>query len=202
MMSPIVFVLPALVAAILSFWLVRPVRAIALRVGAVDLPGARKIHTEPMPRLGGLAVVTAVFVVFAALLLFKTQFASPAFLAGVAAGLIPLFVVSFFYDIRSVRALTKLAMHFLGAGITVALGIRLPEIIQLFGRGIHLGWLAVPISLIWIDGVTHAFNMIDGLDGLSSGLALISSASLAAVLLIAGNHQMALASLILAGALI
>lgn len=204
-MTPILFVLPAVIAAVLSFCLVRPVSAIAFRVGAIDLPGPRKIHTEPMPRLGGLAVVIAAFVAFGATLLFKMpriHMLSSQLLGGIAAGLIPIFLVSFFDDIRSVRPLTRLVMHFLGAGIAVALGNRLPETIDVFGRGVHLGWLAIPISLIWIASVTNAFNIIDGLDGLSAGLALISSASLAAVSLVAGNYEMASACLILAGALI
>jgi len=204
-MTLILFAVPAVFAAVLSFCLVPPVRAIAFRMGAIDLPGPRKIHKEPMARLGGLAVVMAAFVVFAAISFLKParfHAISPGLMAGIAGGLIPIFLVSFIDDLRSVRALTKLVVHFLGAAIAVSLGNALPATIALFGRDIRLGWLAIPISLLWIAFVTNAFNIIDGLDGLSAGLALISSISLVALSLVMGHYATAAASLILAGALI
>src|SRR5438128_6793326 len=121
----ILYAVPALAAAILSFCLVPPVRAIAFRLGAVDVPGPRKIHTEPRARLGGLAVVTAAFVVFAGISFVRPSripMISPELIAGIAGGLIPIFLVSFLDDLRSVRALTKLFVHFLGAAIAVSLG--------------------------------------------------------------------------------
>ncbi len=204
-MTLILFAVPALLAAVLSFCLVRPVRAIAFRMGAIDLPGPRKIHKQPMARLGGLAVLTAAFVVFAGISFLKPpriHMLSSDLLAGIAGGLIPIFLVSFIDDLRSVRALTKLLVHFLGAGIAVSLGVGLPGTIALFGAEIRLGWLAIPISLIWIACITNAFNIIDGLDGLSAGLALISATSLAALSLVMGHYATACASLILAGSLI
>src|SRR5712691_301948 len=204
-MTPLLFAVPALLAAVLSFCLVPPVRAIAFRMGAIDLPGPRKIHKQPMARLGGLAVVTAAFLVFAGISFLKPapmHMVSPELLAGIAGGLIPVFLVSFIDDLHSVRALTKLLFHFLGAAIVVSLGNAFPATIVLFGRDIRLGWLAIPISLIWIACVTNAFNIIDGLDGLSAGLALISSVSLAALSLVTGHYATASASLILAGSLV
>jgi len=204
-MTIMLFAVPAAIAALLSFCLVPPVRALAFRVGAIDHPGPRKIHSAPMARLGGLAVVAASFAVFAAVCFLQPphmHFLSCVLLAGMAGGLIPIFVISFIDDIRPVRAIHKLALHFLGASIAVALGIHLPATARLFGIAIHLGWLALPLSLLWIAGVTNAFNIIDGLDGLSAGLALISSASLVAVSVVAGDYATASGSLILAGGLI
>jgi UDP-GlcNAc:undecaprenyl-phosphate GlcNAc-1-phosphate transferase len=157
-----------------------------------------------MPRLGGLAVMGAAVVVFAA----NSLFASPAshaialrLLIPIACGLIPVFIISFMDDIRSVRALTKLIVHFIGAAIAVSGGIVLSPTIAFFGHEMRLGWLAIPISLVWIACVTNAFNIIDGLDGLSAGLALISSVSLAAVSMFTGQYAIASASLIVAGSL-
>src|SRR5215475_487923 len=67
---------------------------------------------------------------------------------------------------------------------------------------LHLGWLSVPLSLGWIVGVTNAFNIIDGLDGLSAGLALIAAMAMAAVFSFVGQPAMAGAALVLAGALV
>jgi len=204
-MTPMLLAVPALIAAALSFCLVRPVRALAFRIGAIDVPGPRKIHSTPMARLGGLAVVAAAFTVFAGASLLKPHhvpIVAPGVLAGIAAGLMPIFLISFIDDIRPVRAMKKLVIHFLGAAIAVALGNQLPPDIRVFGANFHIGWLAIPISLVWIASVTNAFNIIDGLDGLSAGLALISSASLAAVSLVSGDYATAGSSLILAGSLL
>src|SRR5689334_22960418 len=106
-MTAIALAVPALVAALLSLCLVPPVRALAFRIGAVDIPGPRKIHKAPMARLGGLAVVTAACAVFATISLIqppKIHLVAPDLLAGIALGLIPIFLVSFIDDIRSVRA--------------------------------------------------------------------------------------------------
>jgi UDP-GlcNAc:undecaprenyl-phosphate/decaprenyl-phosphate GlcNAc-1-phosphate transferase len=103
-MTPILFAVPAVFAAVLSFCLVRPVRAMAFRMGAIDLPGPRKIHTQPMARLGSLAVVAAAFVVFAGISFLKPpriHMLSSELLAGIAAGLIPIFLVSFTDDLRA-----------------------------------------------------------------------------------------------------
>src|SRR5207245_10416836 len=136
-----------------SFCLVPPVRAIAFRLGAVDVPGPRKIHTEPRARLGGLAVVTAAFVVFAGISFVRPSripMISPELIAGIAGGLIPIFLVSFLDDLRSVRALTKLFVHFLGAAIAVSLGTALPATIALFGHTIQLGCFVIHSSCIFI----------------------------------------------------
>jgi UDP-GlcNAc:undecaprenyl-phosphate GlcNAc-1-phosphate transferase len=205
MTSILLLALPAVIAAAMTFFLVRPVRALAFRIGAIDLPGPRKIHRQPMARLGGLAVVAGCFLVFAILTLVRPAGVNllPArVMTGIAIGLLPIFVISFVDDMRGVRAMPKLMCHLLGAGIAASLGARVPDAIQIFGLDVHLGLLALPISLMWIAGVTNAFNIIDGLDGLSAGLALISSMSLAAVSLVSGQYATATASLILAGGLI
>ncbi|MHB9000966.1 MAG: hypothetical protein ACYC9N_15790 [Thermoanaerobaculia bacterium] len=197
--------LPALVAALISFLATPLVRRLALRVGAVDRPGARKVHTVPTPRLGGLAVIFAAASV-TALIAWSHSFGAPvpgfAFPPAIGLGLIPIFLISLIDDIRPLPALPKLAVHFLGAGIAVASGIRLGADIHLFGYDVAIGWVAIPLSLLWIAGVTSAFNLVDGLDGLSAGLALISSVSLAAVAIIAGRYELAVAALTLAGAIV
>jgi UDP-GlcNAc:undecaprenyl-phosphate GlcNAc-1-phosphate transferase len=99
-------------------------------------------------------------------------------------------------------ALPKLAAQFAGAGVAVWFGIRLGDEVHVFAQPIRIGYLAIPISVLWIVGLTNAFNLVDGLDGLSAGLALISSLSLAAVSFLVGRYGMASASLILSGALI
>lgn len=202
-MKHVWFVLPAVVAAAIALLLTPLVARLATRVGAVDMPGERKVHKSPVPRLGGLAVVAAIAVALAgSWWLSAGRWSFPTHLApSLILGLLPIFIVSLIDDIRSVGALPKLAAHLLGAGIAVSLGVSLDSVVHLFGTPIAIGWLAFPVSVLWIAGVTNAFNIIDGLDGLSAGLALISALSMSAVFALVGQPQMAGVSLVLAGGL-
>lgn len=196
---------PALLAAILSFVLTPLARKISIAAGAMDEPGPRKVHTVPIPRLGGLAVVAAAYAAGTFLWFLSEGTASGApgriFLA-LAVGALPILAVSIRDDIHSLGVTPRLAAHLLGAAIAVALGVRLNPTIHLFSLEITIGWLAIPLSLLWIIGVTNAFNLVDGLDGLSAGLALISAVSLAAVSLVTRSPEMAAAALVVAGALL
>ena len=197
------FILPGLAAAAITLALTPLVPSLARRVGAVDMPGERKVHTTPVPRLGGLAVVVSIAAVFAAARwLSMGRWQLPSHLvAGVGFGVLPILLVSIADDIRSIGARRKLFAHALGAGVAVYFGISLAPVVHLFGSPIDIGWIAGPLSILWIVGVTNAFNIIDGLDGLSTGLALISALSMAAVFGLVGQTGMAGVSLVLAGAL-
>ena len=194
---------PALVAAVVAFALTPLVARLAVLIGAIDVPDARKVHTVPIPRLGGLAVVASI----AAVLVGSTWLSGgrwrlTADLApGLAFGVLPVLVVSILDDIESVGAGWKFLAHALGATIAVWCGISLAPVVHLFGTAIQIGFLAAPLSVLWIVGVTNAFNIIDGLDGLSAGLALIAAMSMAAVFALTGQAQMAAVALVLAGGL-
>ncbi len=203
-MSILWFILPGLLAAALAAAFTPVARALALRVGAVDLPGPRKIHQTPRARLGGLAVVAATATVFAtsiALFSGRIHTLEARFLTGLTLGAIPILFVSIWDDIRPLSALTRFGAHLFGAVLAVSWGIRLGETIHLFGYGVTIGWLAIPLSILWLAGVTNAFNIIDGLDGLSAGLGFISAASLAAVSIVIGQYPMGIAASVVAGAL-
>ena len=196
-------VFPGLVAAALAFLLTPVAARLAVMLGAVDMPGERKVHTRPIPRLGGLAVVASIAVTFtAASLLSNGRWRLPSFLAlGMGAGLLPILIVSIVDDVRGVAARWKFVAHAIGAVIAVYLGITLAPVVHLFGSPLQIGWIAAPLSVAWIVGVTNAFNIIDGLDGLSSGLALISALCMTAVFAVVNQPEMAGVTLVLAGAL-
>jgi UDP-GlcNAc:undecaprenyl-phosphate GlcNAc-1-phosphate transferase len=199
------FAAPAALAAILSFLLTPVARWLSRRVGAVDLPDSRKVHLGPMPRLGGLAVLASLSVVIGLASTGRLGFlldVPQALVKGVAYGLIPVAAISFVDDLYGVRVRWKFVAHLAGAAIAVRLGIVLNPEVHFLGEPIAIGVLALPLSILWIVGVTNAFNLIDGLDGLSAGLALISAVSLAAVHAIAGQNEMAAAVLVLGGALL
>src|SRR4029079_9121754 len=99
--------------------------------------------------------------------------------------------VSMVDDIRSMPAGPKFIAHLLGAVIAVAVGARLGSAVQLSGPTIHIGFLTYPLSVLWIVGITNAFNIIDGLDGLATGLALIAATSIAGRVVLGCTHGMA-----------
>lgn len=204
-MTLLYLVFAPVLAAILSFVLTPPMRLLAIRIGAVDHPGPRKVHTTIIPRLGGLAVVASCAVTIALLLwseLPKLDRIASDLAAGLSIGLVVVLMVAIRDDVSPLRAAPKFAAQFVGASLAVAYGIRLSSEVHLFGHTVVLGWFAIPISLLWIAGVTNAFNIVDGLDGLSAGLALLSSISLAAASVMVGQYDLALLALVLAGALV
>ena len=196
------FLGPPLVAALLAYGLAPLAGRLAVRIGAVDHPGPRKVHDHPIPRLGGLSVLLAIGLTWAMRgALWGPSSLPPELLFGLVVGLVPVVAVSIADDIRSLNPGLKLLGHLFGALIAVGSGISLGSEVTLLGVGIPIGMLAVPLSVAWIVGLTNAFNLIDGLDGLSSGLALIASATLGAVFLMMDQPGLAASTLVLAGAL-
>lgn len=177
-------------AAILSALLVPVSRRIAQLGGVLDHPGDRKIHDRPTPRLGGVAVfVSFVLVVgsghwLAPVLseIAKTQewFAGPlrmlqeapkvqAELLGLLSGAALAFLVGLLDDVLGARfhVVAKAGGQILAALILVASGIRTSFM--------PWEWLNVVVTLLWIAGITNAFNLLDNMDGLSAGVALVAS---------------------------
>ncbi len=139
-------------------------RRVALRVGAIDLPNERKVHTRPMPLLGGVAIYGA-FVL--ALILFADRF----FIAQIVGILVGATWVSFLgiWDDRvGLSAWVKLLGQILGGMILVATGVT----VELT----HLPMVDGAITLFWIVGITNAMNLLDNVDGLCGGIAAIASA--------------------------
>lgn len=197
--------IPGLLAATTSLLLTPLVRRLAILVGAVDPPGERKVHVVPVPRLGGLAVLAGLVAGFGAALTevvpLRLEPLRGLFL-GLALGAVPIVAVSLWDDVKALRPLPKILAHAVGAALAIHFGVVLGPEVHLFGWTITLGWFSVVLSFLWLVGITNAFNIVDGLDGLASGLALISSLSLAAVFVVARQPGMAAASLAVAGALL
>ncbi len=202
-MSMALLVVPAAAAAVVSYLLTPLAGRLALRLGALDQPGPRKIHLRPIPRLGGVAVIASTVLVGLAMWLIPgLQLpVAPRLLLGVALGLLPIVVVSICDDIKPLRPGPKFIAHLAGALIAVAFGVTLHADVHLFGHTLAIGWIAVPLSLVWLIGTTNAFNIVDGLDGLSAGLGFISACGLCGVFLLVNENSMAGAALVLAGAI-
>lgn len=175
------------------------VKELAKKVGAVDKPDeARRVHKKPMPLLGGLAI----FYGFAVSVLCLCDI--DLSVRGMILGSLVIVITGIFDDIYSLHPLAKLAGQVLAAIIIVLHGviihrISMPTIIAPSGV-IELGFLAVPITVIWIVAVTNAVNLIDGLDGLAAGVSSIASMTLFCIALIASENNIALITAALAGA--
>lgn len=204
-MKPLLLALPLVVAALVAYLLTPLAKRLAALVGAMDQPGERKVHLEPVARLGGVAVVAAFTLACAGMLaelLPVPRLPQADLLRTMAIGVLPVFLASLADDLRGLHRLARLAAQAAGAAFVVANGVVLNPQIHLFGSDIQLGSLAVPLSFLWIVGITNAFNLIDGLDGLSAGLALIACFALAGVFLLADRVEVAVVALALAGALL
>ncbi|NOY53562.1 MAG: diguanylate cyclase [Deltaproteobacteria bacterium] len=184
-MTPWIFYLFLFTGALLSSLVTTPVAGhLALRLGCVDRPGGRKIHARNIPYFGGVAIFAgfmAVFLVtaikFPDLLNMKEK-AVTGFLCG---GTLVLFT-GLVDDFRSLRPRWKLGGQIL-AGISLAwAGVRIEFLTNPLGGNFHLG--PVPggiVTVLWVVAMVNAMNLIDGLDGLASGVALIGSLTLFAV---------------------
>lgn len=163
---------PFLTALVASLLLTPLCQTAARRLGVLDIPGLRKIHSQPVPLMGGVALLTA----FGTGFLLST--ASHRGLWGIVLGTLFIFIVGLLDDVRGLSPRTKLAGQAVAATIAVAGGVQ----ISFLGSP----YLNLPVTLLWIVAITNAFNLLDNMDGLSAGLGAISAAAFA---LLAARYQ-------------
>jgi UDP-GlcNAc:undecaprenyl-phosphate GlcNAc-1-phosphate transferase len=171
--------------------------------GVMDRPDARKVHTRPIPKGGGVGVVAAFLVGTATLYLFAgfARIAEPYFLGVIFASL-AIAVVAFFDDLRDWPFTVKLGAQVLAACIAVASGIVINTVhVPLWGD-VSLSWLGAPATVFWILFATNAMNFIDGLNGLAAGVSVIACAALAGIAAGMGGWFVYFASLMLAAGLL
>ncbi len=178
--------------------------------GWVDEPGVRKVHSQAMVRVGGIGIVVGLLAGTVTLLATQPDMLS-SFFADWSQGMVVIgavlasFVIGFADDLKGLRARHKLLAQLVIAVTVCALGVRIEEL-PLFRESAASippwAWMSWPFTILWIIGVTNALNLIDGLDGLASGMAAIACAVLAVIGF--SLDQVAVASIALAmcGALI
>jgi UDP-GlcNAc:undecaprenyl-phosphate/decaprenyl-phosphate GlcNAc-1-phosphate transferase len=184
-----------LLAFVLSSLLTPLVRDAASRRQLFDhATTSRKVHGRPIPRVGGVAIVLAFYAAITAALPLQTEHVAGAdarqtsmrtgaFLAG---GLL-IFLIGLYDDLKGAGAKQKFTAQFAVAFLLYAAGFRVDVIANPFGEAIALGWLSLPLTVVWISGVINAMNLIDGLDGLAGGVALAAAAMMVAVSLHTGD---------------
>ncbi len=185
MFSYAIAFLVALTAAALLIPLIR--RWAAAR-GLLDKPGGRKVHVQPVPRLGGVAIAVGFYLGVAIALLLPSGSLQPPSMDHIPAILVGgaiLVATGVADDLVSLSPLVKLLAQLLAAVAAAALGLSLHALSLPWGGTLQLGWLSLPLTVVWIVALVNAINLIDGLDGLAAGVVLIA---LVAFFVIAPNH--------------
>ncbi|MDO4581143.1 MAG: MraY family glycosyltransferase [Bacillota bacterium] len=170
----------AFLAALL---LTPPAIKIAVKLNVVDKPEARKVHSEPKPRMGGIAIYAA----FAIGVLLLSEYTMPVACLLVSSGLVML--TGLIDDIRGISPRAKLLGQVIAALVLVQGGVAIRFITNPFDGGlISLGVFAIPLTVLWLVGVSNTINLVDGLDGLSAGISAIAALSMAIVCSAQGEY--------------
>ncbi len=194
---------------LLSFILTRFVRDFAFRRGWVSVPSPdRHMHIHPLPRLGGVAIFLAFLATQALVSLLAQWF--PRLGASVAVRpaatiLLPaclVFLLGVYDDLRGARPWLKFAVQGIAGAMLFWGGLRILALPLVFGERHFGGFAGLVLTIVWVIGITNAFNLIDGLDGLAAGSALFSTLVVFVVALVNQSSWLALATIVLAGAIL
>lgn len=177
---------------------------LAPRLGTMDQPGTRRVHTVPTPRLGGLPLFTAFFAALAVSLLYpRTDKDELLRLTGLFAGTLLLFLVGAYDDRREIKPLPQLAAQIGAAVLAVISGVLIREVQNPLGEKITLDlWFAIPFTVFWLVGMTNTVNWLDGIDGLAGGVVAIAGMLLFVHTLRTEQYSIALIALALCGAVL
>ena len=189
----------ALMTALVVALVATPVvKNLAIRVKAVDVPrDGRRMHDHPIPRMGGLAIF---FGFMLSVLLFLELDGQ---MRGMLLGAVVIVVLGIFDDIYSLPAMFKFVVQIAAALVAVLTGNVIEAVSNpnVFSADLYwdLGWLSIPVTVVWIVAITNAVNLIDGLDGLACGVSTISSMTLLVIALVVSEADVAILMAALAG---
>lgn len=187
------FIIPVLTCFVVSLLLTPLIKKFAIKVGATDQPDDRKVHKVVMPRMGGLAI----FITF----ILGCLFFIPNYLQAwpILIGGIVIVTVGMLDDLICLSAGKKLLGQIIAATIPVIAGVRIDYITIPNGEIIQFGWMAIPITILWIVAIMNAINLIDGLDGLAAGVSSIAILTISILAFSLGNPLSVLLGMILLG---
>jgi UDP-GlcNAc:undecaprenyl-phosphate GlcNAc-1-phosphate transferase len=182
------FLLISATAFLLALGATPAMRALARRLNVVDRPEARKIHTKPIPLMGGIAMYGAFLI--ALVLLGDRQYIREV--VGIILGATLCSFVGLWDDRVGLHALIKLCVQILAATILIVSGVQ----VRVFGaNGINIA-----VTLLWVVGITNAFNLLDNMDGLSGGIGATAAAFFVLLAAMSGQYLVgALAAALLGG---
>ena len=172
------------------------VKILARKIGAMDIPkDNRRMHKIPIPRAGGLAIFLGFMVAY---LIFGTINSE---IRAILIGSVLIVVLGVLDDVKNLRPLVKMAGQIVAALIPVLAGVQVRSITNPFSDSgyLHLGLWAIPLTVIWIVGITNAVNFIDGLDGLACGVSTIGILTMFTISVLLSEVDVVVAMAALAG---
>lgn len=188
-----VYVWAFVIALIVTYICTPLVRTLAVKIGAIDAPDARKVHQVSIPRLGGLAI----YVGYMVSLLYSVKDISSV--KGLLIGSVILVAVGIWDDVKQIGPKTKLLGQIVAA-LMLPIFDNAIHFISIGDHMLYLEYLSIPLTVFWIVGFTNIVNLIDGLDGLAAGISLIACIAICIVTLQMGQVDLACITLALAGA--
>ena len=186
---------------------------IAWKVGAVDYPSRRRVNTKPTPRMGGIAVMLGLVVAFVVWALFSQALGwapvdtflkiDDVSLWGVAIAIVGMFAVGIIDDAVQLTALNKFFWQIVAASVATASGVVIGDIVNpITGDLLSLGIFAYPLTVLFLVSFANIINLIDGVDGLASGITAICGVALFAISVSVGHFAAAVLAAALVGATI
>lgn len=192
-----------LVAALVVLLSTPIVKMVGLRSGYVDLPNPRKVHQRPMVRLGGISIFLGALVAILTVWIFGGFGVLPPTeeyeIWGLTIGGTAFFLIGLADDLFTLSPLLRLLMQVIVAALAWMAGVQIEFFTIPFAGLVNLGWLSLPITVIWLVGMANAINFIDGLDGLAAGVSGIAAVVMLVVSLFMDQPAAALVAAALAG---
>lgn len=177
---------------LLSVILTPLVRKLAHHFRWLDQPGKRKVHQVPIPRLGGVAIFLASGLAFLSLLLVHNRITTLLriqwfSLSALPVAIVVIFLLGLLDDIVGVSPYVKLVVEVACSLWVFFHGVFIGLVTNPAGKAFDVGIWSLPLTVFWLVGITNAFNLVDGIDGLAAGIALFGMATLALISLLTGN---------------
>lgn len=181
---------------------------LACKKGWLDQPDqVRKVHQHAVPRIGGIAVILAFFAPILGLAIYENDvsdllYSDQGLVVGLSLGALSIAALGIYDDVKGANARLKLLVQTTTAIMMWNCGFRIEILNSPIGEVINLGVLSLPLTVLWMVGVINALNLIDGLDGLASGVALFAATVLFGVSFIGNSALLCLLTVSLVGALL
>ncbi|WP_394141244.1 glycosyltransferase family 4 protein [Cytobacillus oceanisediminis] len=186
------FYLTLFICFMASILLTPLVKKLAFKVGATDKPNQRKVHAKIMPRLGGLAIYLSFII---GIVILQPKDPNEPYALAIVLGSFVILITGMLDDMLELSAKYKFGGQLAAALIVVFVGgVSVPFINLPFGGQIEFGYLSIPLTILWIVGITNAINLIDGLDGLAAGVSSIALVTISLMAVIMGNGYVAAVS--------
>lgn len=205
----IVYILGFVIALIVALLTTPLVKKFAFKIGAIDKPNHRKVHTRIMPRMGGLAIYLAFVIAFFAIIALIPEGTLLVrdfnLIKAVLVGGTIIIITGAFDDRFELSAKLKFVLQILVACIVVfGFDISIEFVSLPFGENMQRinDWIGIPVTIVWIVGVTNAINLIDGLDGLASGVSGIAITTILIMAIIMGIQPVIMLCTLLLGGIV